>query len=148
MEEKPIVIELGKPSRETISLSNGASPKVSTALGEGVELLMNDKHKQSSDTKGKNVDIKNITSLEDELNSLSGSSVTPRVQKGDAMRLVIENDTKPVEAKPLGTRTLGASIPSVGKETAAITVEKSPFPTLLNIPIDPDSKLPEASGEE
>ena len=151
MESAPVVIDIGKPSSEKISISGSASPKVTAALGEGVELLMNDKRKNASEHKEKDTTIKNIASLEEELNELS-SKTAPSVslKKGDAMKLVIGNDSQAASIKTVNSE-LGESAPKVslvGKETAGIKVEKSPFGSLMNVPINPDKVVPEISKEE
>ena len=151
MEPTPVVIDIGAPSSEKISISGSASPKVTAALGEGVELLMNDKRKTASENKDKDTSIKNIASLEEELNDLSAKTTpTVSLKKGDAMKLVIGQESQDTRIKTVNTKPLdGATKASaIGKETAGIKVEKSPFGSLMNVPINPDKVVPEVSKEE
>lgn len=59
---------------EPISISfNGNNSKSTNSLGEGIELLMNDKN--STDTSKTKIDLGELDKLEDELNDLSSINV-------------------------------------------------------------------------
>jgi hypothetical protein len=69
------VIDLGLNDLETVSIhlnDNDISQKPSVNFGSGIELLMNDKKKSSSNNI--HMDLGELDSLENELNELSGSS--------------------------------------------------------------------------
>lgn len=147
------MIDLDAKSTDKISISTPKSPNVSPnvleTLGEGVELLMNDKRKAVGESKDKPREIKNISSLEDELNDLSTSS-TPSIKRKDVMNLNIGknvgtflkgDENKTAEVKRVSTST-------VGKQTAEIKIDKGPLMGLLNVPVDPDRKVPEHSREQ
>lgn len=153
MERTPVIIDLGSSPSDKITVADSKSPKVTAALGEGVELLMNDKRKTASENKDKTSDssIKNITSLEAELNDLSNlAPPSISLKKGDAMKLVIGEDTKDISLKSAFKKKNDAEPGSttIGKATAGIKVEKSPFGSLMNVPINPDKTVPEISKEE
>ena len=69
------VINIGPSNPEPISLDLKKQDETPTVnFGSGIELLMNDK---SRDTKksSSNIEIEDITKLEDELNNLSNDSI-------------------------------------------------------------------------
>jgi hypothetical protein len=147
-----VVIDLDAQSTDKISINAPKSPKVSPkvleTLGEGVELLMNDKRKMVGENKDKSREIKNISSLEDELNNLSTSSAVP-LKRSDAMRLSIGKSMgATVGGEDKTSQVKKVSTTAVGKQTAEIKIDKGPLMGLLNVPVDPDKKVPEHSREQ
>lgn len=68
---EPVVVDLDADKGPKVTLAT-ASPKVTASLGEGVELLMNGKRKAASEENAsKPTPIKDLASLEKELNDLS-----------------------------------------------------------------------------
>lgn len=65
-------IELNDLEPISITLSDN-NPKSTNSLGEGIELLMNDKN--STDTSKTKIDLGELDKLEDELNDLSSINV-------------------------------------------------------------------------
>ena len=63
-----------------ISLGGTETAKSTSSLGEGMELLMNDK--QSNDTSKTKIDLGELDKLEDELNDLSSINIQPDLKSG------------------------------------------------------------------
>ena len=136
----PLVVDLDSAKQDDaarISIGGLSTSKAASTLGEGVELLMNDKRKQASEDKEKDTSIKNIASLEDELNSLSGSR-PETIKKGDAINLVMNSSIGLAPDSDKSKKILPIEIPGLGKSTAKITVDKGPLAGLANVPLDPD----------
>jgi len=147
----PLVVDLSSAKQDDatrISIGGLSTPKATSTLGEGVELLMNDRRKQASEEKGKDTSIKNIASLEDELNSLSGSK-PDTLKKGDAIKLVMNTSLGMTPISDQSKKILPIEIPGLGKSTAKITVDKGPLAGLANVPLDPDkAAAPRVSRED
>ena len=88
--------------------------KPSSNFGSGIELLMNDKNK--NEKKSTNIDIEDISKLEDELNELTSdlNSANSNVKK-------INNETKNIETKNIETKNNETDDTiDIGKKTAKI----------------------------
>ena len=81
------VIDIGLNDLETVSLNlntDNSNSKPSVNFGSGIELLMNDKKKSSSNI---SLDLGELDSLENELNELSGVKETPASKTGETKTL-------------------------------------------------------------
>jgi hypothetical protein len=88
----------------------------SSNFGSGIELLMNDKNK--NEKKSTNIDIEDISKLEDELNEL-----TSDFNLGNSNIKKINNDTKNNETKNIQTKNIETDDDidiDIGKKTAKI----------------------------
>jgi hypothetical protein len=82
------IIDIGLNDLEPISLNFNDGPKSGVNFGGGIELLMNDKKKSSSNS-ATNLDLGELDNLENELNELSGagSSSNSKTLSGFASNL-------------------------------------------------------------
>ncbi len=86
----------------------------SSNFGSGIELLMNDKNKNEKKTT--NIDIEDISKLEDELNEL-----TSDFNLGNSNIKKINNETKNIETKNIETKNIETDDDiDIGKKTAKI----------------------------
>merc|ERR1712153_180458 len=98
--------------------------KPSVNFGSGIELLMNDK---SRDTKksSSNIEIEDITKLEDELNNLTNDSINIDTNSNSNTREVKQNDTSSTSTKKtifgglFGTKEDGSNIKPVNETESA-----------------------------
>ena len=164
----PDIIEIGSssPSPKEINIS---SPSVN--FGGGIELLMNDKKKDGTKSPTSDINISDLTNLEDELNNLTTSvevkttnivedvTVNDNVNR-DTINIFPTNDNKNIEVlspkavsfeepKPINESGLGKSTINDINGSAKTWDGYSKF---NNVPIDPDktspSTTPEMSKEE
>ena len=93
--------------------------KPSSNFGSGIELLMNDKNK--NEKKSTNIDIEDISKLEDELNELTSdlNSANSNVKKIN--NETKNNETKNIETKNIETKNIETDDTiDIGKKTAKI----------------------------
>ena len=140
---------------ETIDISLGAidddMPSSSSNFGGGIELLMNDKVKETSASpKGGDIDIEDLTDLEHDLNNLTddigiSSSTQPRSE------LFIDEPEELPSVKFSDNDTI-----KIGKDTANIEDEQKTwdgYAKFNDIPVNPDAGAtsapkPQMSKEE
>ena len=146
VEIDPNIVELDTLDIPEIKLSidddddDIVSSKPSVNFGSGIELLMNDKNKEPKKTSS-NVNIEDITKLEDELNELTLDEPVKKTenssksifgglfsskQDGDNIKVVTENDN----AKTSGS--------NVGKSTANMSENKTwdGYGKFNNVPVN------------
>lgn len=151
---------------DNISEPSGALPSVN--FGGGIELLMNDKNKNTGgkNAEGTDIDLGDLNDLEAELNDLSQdvSSSAPTGIKANSKSglfndvlggdIKLNMEEKENSANKDGSSnnsvTLGAPI-SLGKSTANKVQTEDGFSKFSNIPINPDRPIavqPKMSTEE
>ena len=165
-EIQPEVIDIGKLGGETpvISLnkdniSSASKPesvynKPSVNFGPGLELLMNDKIKNSSKEPSADINLGDLNNLEAELNGLtedisnrapSKSGLFNTEQEPVSIKL---NISSPAPSESGIKENSSAKPPSVGKATAEASKAAEPnktwdgFTKFNNIPVDPDKQVP------
>jgi hypothetical protein len=121
-------------------------------FGGGIELLMNDKKKES---KKNNIDFGDINKLEDELNELSLNntdiSIKDPLEKNN--NIVIDDyDSKRMNIKQNVSFDMGldnnSSNSNIGKETVIKNVFENPINNLHSFPINPDMVEQKLTNEE
>ena len=85
-------IDLTELEPINISIGGTENSKSTSSLGEGMELLMNDK--KSSDTSKTKIDLGELDKLEDELNDLSSINIQPDLKNdGHDLKKVDTNNS-------------------------------------------------------
>jgi hypothetical protein len=137
---------------ELNDLGGDMSFKKSTNFGGGIELLMNDRVKDSS-KKSSDIGLDDLTSLENELNELSDMSFKP---KSDVFNGKISFDDKPsVSFSDNHSSSDGRSgysqSPSIGQSTAGTSDDTKTwdgYGKFNNIPANPDSEFTQQMSRE
>jgi hypothetical protein len=150
-----------------INLNRTSSSRPSVNFGGGIELLMNDKKRNEGGKGNSEIDLDDITDLENDLNELSNEPTNTRVKaKSDifnsGFKLKIdktEDDEDDNEKINIGGGSTNASISTGGSKIGIATSKSSynedktwdGFGKFNNIPINPDRELsdkPKLSPEE
>jgi hypothetical protein len=127
---------------------NPQSSLKSSNFGGGIELLMNDKVKESNNNPKSDIDLEDLNNLENELNNLADETVNSFPPKSDMFNTPsfnIGNEEKNVRF---------TDSPSIGKSTADSSGENKSwdgYSKFNNIPMNPDkpvSSQPQLSKEE
>jgi hypothetical protein len=132
-------------------------------FGGGIELLMNDKKKETGRSKNSDIDVDDLNNLEAELNDLAEDIDKPRINKksslfdikfGDSKKKSNDDDGYGDDDEPINIRFSESPIPDIGKATASSSANKTwdGFTKFNNIPINPDkapaATQPQMSKEE
>ena len=153
-----------------INLNRSSSSKPSVNFGGGLELLMNDKKRNEGGKGNSEIDLDDITDLENDLNELTNEPVNTRVKaKSDifnsGFKLKIDKtddneDDYENEKISIGGASIGGASISTGGSKIGVATSKSSyndektwdgFGKFNNIPINPDRELsdkPKLSPEE
>lgn len=128
------VIDINSGSNtETIKLSGDSRPDTpkSVNFGPGIEMLMNEKKKNGSNTPKSDININDLEKLESELNDLS--SDIPKISKSDATASAFSSSfsTKPIALNA----TSGSSTNDTKNQGPSITLNTEP------IKLDGDNKI-------
>jgi len=126
--------------------------KSSTNFGGGIELLMNDRVKDSS-KKSSDIGLDDLTNLENELNELSDMSFKP---KSDLFNGKISFDDKPSVSfsdnnGSSDTRSGYSQSPSIGQSTAGTADDTKTwdgYGKFNNIPMNPDKEFTSQMSRE
>ena len=157
IELEPDIINIGDLEEPNLRLEeNETDIRPSVNFGSGIELLMNDKKTEKKSSS--NVEIDDITKLEDELNDLSESMTEPNNKK------INESSSKSIFGGLFGTNKKdGSNVRNVsgnednkednlGKSTSNMNENKTwdGFGKFNNVPVNMEkvAKEPELSKEE
>jgi hypothetical protein len=115
------------------------SSKKSTNFGSGIELLMNDKLKESGGSLKSDIELEDLNNLENELNNLSSSTSNSYNLKSDLF-------TQPEGEKHSVKFSDDLNSIGVGKSTAETDANSSKtwdgYGKFNNIPLNPDKSQP------
>jgi len=127
------------------------SSKKSTNFGGGIELLMNDKKKDSSDKKNSDIDIEDLNNLENELNDLVNPSI-PNHFGSDLFGSSSNSHSQPLfEEKPSVRFDENIHLGQATSETTHDAKTWDGYGKFNNIPVNPEkfvSDKPQLSKEE
>ena len=158
IELNPDIIELGDLDEPELRLDvEESQPRPSVNFGSGIELLMNDKKTEKKGSS--NVEIDDITKLEDELNDLS-ESINP--EDGTNKKINEPSSGKSIFGGILSDKKDGSNVKTVtqndetkanlGKATSNMNENKTwdGFGKFNNVPVNLDKveKKPELTKEE
>ena len=146
-------------TKETINLNQEDNNKPSINFGGGIELLMNEKRKENK-TPTSDIDLDDITKLENELNDLTDITpkMTSEVKKSDIFKPIsintstIKLDDSPEENKEINNENKNlhvnfGNVEKINKEKKDKTWDG--FSNFNNIPNNPDlPATPKLSKEE
>jgi hypothetical protein len=131
---------------ELNDFGNDMSFKKSTNFGGGIELLMNDRVKDTS-RKSSDIGLDDLTNLENELNDLSDMSFKP---KSDVFNGKMSFDDKPSVSFSDNNSSFGQN-PTVGQSTAGTADDTKTwdgYGKFNNIPMNPDKEFTSQMSRE
>lgn len=148
------VINLNETNVPTITLNNSnpstptSSSQPSVNFGSGVELLMNEKVKNSDSDKNSDINLTDLNNLEKELNDLSNTTdktinTLPELPKSDLFKSLSDNN-KNISLNIDDSNTASISVNSIGKATANTTIDSTNETSqwkFNEIPINPDKPI-------
>tara|TARA_B100001175_G_scaffold301829_1_gene295289 strand:+ start:405 stop:1868 length:1464 start_codon:yes stop_codon:yes gene_type:complete len=157
IEIKPDIIELDELQEPDLKLDiSETEARPSVNFGSGIELLMNDKKTEKKSTS--NVEINDITKLEDELNDLAESISDDNIKITDIGETknifggLFGNDKKDGNNVKQVFQNDNAKQPDLGKSTSNMNENKTwdGFGKFNNVPVNLDKveKKPELTKEE
>ena len=125
IEIDPTIVELGDINVPEIKLNNDIdnnddiedfiASKPSVNFGSGIELLMNDKTRDNKNTSS-NIEIEDITKLEDELNNLTTDNNIPEVKQNELSQ---NSNKKTIFGGLFGSKENGLNIKPVNETEGA-----------------------------
>jgi len=138
------------------NMNSNNSKNTSTNFGGGIELLMNDKKKEGSKKGlGSDIEIDDLTNLENELNTLTSDYESNKFEsRSDLFSKSINFDSKPSVRFDENSNTSSSSNQNLGQATADSDSENKTwdgFQKFNNVPINPDKPIqtqPQMSKEE
>ncbi len=157
MSSEPEVIELNVDDSSTIKIDS--EPPKSVNFGPGIELLMNEKTKNSGGDSGADIELGDLNKLEAELNDLSeDANDTPSISKKEAGGLFqsfslssSKESSEKTEPESSGGGMSSAppgvsQPPTIGKSTSQSDKKDKTwdgFSSFNDIPMNPDVKVPD-----
>ena len=123
------------------------SSKKSTNFGGGIELLMNDKKKETSDKRNNDIDIEDLNNLENELNDLAN----PNISNHFGSDLFGSSSQPLFEEKPSVRFDENINLGQATSETTSDAKTWDGYGKFNNIPVNPEkfvSDKPQLSKEE
>jgi hypothetical protein len=146
------VIDINNINESSVINLNREKPRPSVNFGSGIELLMNDK---KDDKKGiSEIDLDDITELENDLNDISSESENVKVNlKSDIFKSNFKLKFDKSEDENNDESNTGGSKIGIASSKSSYNDEKTwdGFGKFNNIPINPDKNLaekPKLSNEE
>jgi hypothetical protein len=153
---EPEIIDINDlNSSSTININNSVEEieiggRKSSNFGSGIELLMNDKKKSSgnSGNSGGDIDINDLTNLEDELNELTQPKKSMSEARSDIFSGSFKINQEPINDVPLDIIDENIGGPSI--KLGSVTKEQEDtnqktwdgFGKFNNVPINPDIEKP------